>query len=93
MGKQSVAVVIHEDTHADVEVTVFSTPPGAIAYAMKTAREMDRYGDLVEKVTPRMAASGWLYNARYGESNHIRVQMRDVIETEVAPSQDGESRG
>lgn len=82
MAKRTVAVVVHEDRHADVEVTVFATPREAIAYAMKTAREMDRHGDLVESLTPSMAARDWLYHASYGESNYIRVQLCDVVESE-----------
>lgn len=73
-----VGIVLHNDRHADPEVSVFATTELAIADAKRRAQECNRFGDLEESLTEPMRRSGWLYFATYGESNSIRVEEREV---------------
>ena len=69
-----VYVAIWEDRHADATAHVFSDKDEAIAWARKTAKEYDRYGEYEEELTLSMEKAGWVFNANYsGESDSIRV--------------------
>lgn len=73
-----IATLLHSDRHSDPEIAVFATVEGAIAAAKARAKQCDRFGDLDETLTSSMQRAGWLYFARYGEGNSIRVELRDI---------------
>ncbi len=76
----TVYVVVHEDRHTDVGVTVFAAADAAIAYARDQARECARDPeDIEEELNGAMRADGWLYYCRYSsESDSIRVVERSI---------------
>ncbi|HEY7236553.1 MAG TPA: hypothetical protein VH539_20500 [Gemmatimonadaceae bacterium] len=75
---QTVAIILHSDRHVDPEVVVFASRDDAIAEARRRAQECNRFGDMREQLTASMQRSGWIYFATYGESNSIRVELKDV---------------
>ena len=74
MNMNVVYVAIWGDRHSDVSVRVFSSAELAVEWAKNEVREMDRFGDLDEKMTEGMQKAGWLYYGRYScEGDCIRV--------------------
>jgi hypothetical protein len=78
MTTPRVAMVLHVDRHSDPGVFAFDRADAAIEWAKARAREFDRFDDLDETLTPEMRRSGWLYFARYGEGNSLRVESIEL---------------
>lgn len=76
----TVFVVITQDRHVDIDVTLFTTADAAISYARKEVRDNLRYSDdLDEDLTDNMRAAGWLYYGCYScEGDCVRVVEREI---------------
>ena len=74
-------VVVEEDTHADLGVTLFSTQEKAIAFAEECACSIPRSRVWPEEdmeLTDGMREDGWVYYFAYGENNSIIIMEREL---------------
>ena len=71
-------VVILEDRHTDVEVSLYADKDKAVESARATAHESARGGWKVSEEIPKGAIGDWLYHANYGEDCNVRVEETEV---------------
>lgn len=78
-GSRTIAVVIWEDRHRDVDALPFTDTAEAIGWAKARARESDRHGELDETLTDAAKSEGYVYCGCYSsEGDCISVVERVV---------------
>lgn len=80
LGNQKLAIVIHEDRHADTEVHAYTDVAKAIERAEDLVKTYGRHPDNVENtLNGEMRRAGWIYHKTYSsESDSVRVQVVDL---------------
>lgn len=78
----TVYLVILEDRHVDVSVTVFASPDAALSHARAVADEYLAGADPDddERCINPTPPKGWLFDASLGEGDAIRVEPAEVQE-------------
>ncbi len=73
-------LVIWEDHHTDTGAYAFASEEGAIAWAREQgALYCNRFGDFAEhELTASMGDDGWVFLAKYGDGDSIRVQRKEL---------------
>jgi hypothetical protein len=71
-----VFVTMVNDTHAEPDPYVFTTPDAAIAYAKAVCQEYARRPEDIEEEP----IQGWLYYARYSPESSVWVLGRELYQ-------------